>query len=118
MRIIKQSTHLSNLISAKTWSHGFANQEEHLEFGDTAAKRGSHERRVKEKPFCGRTRKRPGILFSRAIPAGQGFGQRNVEGMRKFYLAFAGSWVSARLVSGGPVPIPQTLSAESESAVD
>lgn len=47
---------------------------------------------------------------------GRGFGQRNIEGMRKFYLAFPSSWIRASLAGSGALEIPQTLSAEFEPA--
>ena len=44
---------------------------------------------------------------------GRGFGQRNVEGMRRFYLALPSVWVRQKLATQARLNIPQTLSAKS-----
>src|SRR5215204_56797 len=44
---------------------------------------------------------------------GRGFGQRNLETMRQFHLAFPSPFIATRLAARGWQQIPQTVSAES-----
>jgi predicted nuclease of restriction endonuclease-like (RecB) superfamily len=85
------------LMTASYWEIG----RRIVEFEQGGAERADYGKRLVER-------------LSRDLTArfGRGFGQRNVEGMRRFYLALPAAWVGARLAAQARLKIPQTPSAE------
>lgn len=90
------------LMTAAYWEIG----RRIVEFEQGGAQRASYGKRLVER-----------LSRDLTMRFGRGFGQRNVEGMRRFYLALPPVWVGARLAARASLNIPQTLSAESAADI-